>query len=105
MIRKQIVWATLFAVTLGCMQALAAKKGDRGSPVAGEEKVNLEHGYRASSLIGMKVMNKANEEVGKIEDLVINPTNGRVRYAAVGVGGFLGVNERYFAVPWQMFSM
>jgi len=105
MLRTQIAWATMVAVVLCCGTTWAAKKGDRGTPVSGESTVSLTHAYRASSVIGMKVYNAANEEVGKIDDLVLDTTTGKVRYAALAVGGFLGIGEKLFAVPWHALSM
>jgi hypothetical protein len=49
--------------------------------------------YRASELIGMTVYNTADEELGQIEDLVMDVDGGRVRYAALSFGGFLGIGD------------
>lgn len=51
----------------------------------------------ASKFIGTNVYNKQNESIGEIEDLVIE--NGKtVTGVVIGVGGFLGIGERYVAV-------
>lgn len=51
---------------------------------------------RVSKLIGLDVRNLQNENVGEIEDLILD--NGKnVRAVIVGVGGFLGMGERYVA--------
>jgi sporulation protein YlmC with PRC-barrel domain len=55
---------------------------------------------RASEIIGTSVNNKNDEELGSIHDLVIDPVDGSVVYAAVSMGGFLGVGDKLFAVPW-----
>ncbi len=60
----------------------------------------ITHTWRASQLEKMNVRNSAGEKIGAIEDLVITP-DGRVAYAALGFGGFLGWGEKLFAVPWQ----
>jgi sporulation protein YlmC with PRC-barrel domain len=54
---------------------------------------------KASKFIGMKVKNLQNENLGKIEDMAFDPETGRIAYAVVSVGGFLGINEKYIAVP------
>lgn len=54
---------------------------------------------RASTFIGMKVKNLQNQELGKVEDLVFDPASGKIAYAVIGVGGFLGLNDKYIAVP------
>src|SRR5262245_21409012 len=54
---------------------------------------------RASEIIGTSVKNKAEEDLGSINDLVIDPVDGQIAYAAVSMGGFLGVGDKLFAVP------
>jgi hypothetical protein len=56
------------------------------------------HAYKASELIGASVHTANNEEKGKVKDLMIGG-NGRVEYAAVSFGGFLGMGDKLFAVP------
>jgi len=55
---------------------------------------------KASDLIGMKVEGTDGKNLGKIKDLVIDPTDGDVEYAVLDFGGFLGIGDKYFAVPW-----
>ncbi|HVT26858.1 MAG TPA: PRC-barrel domain-containing protein [Lacipirellulaceae bacterium] len=55
--------------------------------------------FKASEIIGMNVRGKSgNDKIGSIKDLMVR-SNGRVVYAAVGFGGFLGAGEKLFAVP------
>ena len=60
--------------------------------------------YRASTIESMKVENAAGEDIGKIKDLVIDFNSGKVQYAALDFGGFLGVGDKLFAVPWSAFK-
>jgi sporulation protein YlmC with PRC-barrel domain len=55
---------------------------------------------RASTLIGADVENAQGEDLGDIEDFVLDPQDGRVTYAVLSFGGFLGLGEKFFAVPW-----
>jgi hypothetical protein len=57
-----------------------------------------QHAMKVSDLIGLSVRTSGDEEKGKIKDLMIGP-NGRVEYAAVSFGGFLGIGDKLFAVP------
>ena len=59
------------------------------------------HVAPADSLIGRDVENPQGEEIGEIADLAIDLSNGRVAYAVVGYGGWLGLGEKQAAVPWQ----
>jgi sporulation protein YlmC with PRC-barrel domain len=60
---------------------------------------------RASQLIGMDIQNSQGEDVGEIHDLVIDGNSGQVKYAAVSYGGFLGVGDKLFAVPFEAFKV
>ena len=53
----------------------------------------------ATTLIGDSVVNAAGEDLGKIEDFILDLPNGRIRYAVVSFGGFIGMGEKLFAVP------
>jgi hypothetical protein len=53
--------------------------------------------FRASKLIGSKVVNAKNESIGDINDLIIG-SDGNVAEVIVGVGGFLGLGERNVAL-------
>ena len=59
---------------------------------------------RARDLTGLTVYNSSNEDLGKIEDVVIDPDAGRIRYAVLSFGGWLGMGDKYFAIPWQRLS-
>jgi Uncharacterized conserved protein len=52
-----------------------------------------------------KVVNKAGEDLGKIEELMIDLENGRIAYAVLSFGGFLGMGDKLFAIPWQALSL
>jgi sporulation protein YlmC with PRC-barrel domain len=58
---------------------------------------------RASQFIGMDIYNEQGDSVGEINDLVLDVKHGHIRYAAVTYGGFLGVGDKMFAVPWEAF--
>ena len=54
-----------------------------------------------NSIIGSTVCNGVGENLGKIEDIVIDTRNDRIAYAVLSFGGVLGIGEKYFAVPWH----
>jgi sporulation protein YlmC with PRC-barrel domain len=61
--------------------------------------------HRASEVIGLNVMTPDNEDtIGEVDDLVLDSDNGTIRYAAVSVGGFLGIGDKLVAVPWKAFE-
>jgi sporulation protein YlmC with PRC-barrel domain len=55
---------------------------------------------RASSVVGSGVKDPAGKDAGKIEDLLVD-YKGRVAYAIVSFGGFMGFGDKLFAVPWD----
>jgi len=55
---------------------------------------------KVSEIVGLTVRTAGDQEKGKIKDLVIGQ-DGRVEYAAVSFGGFLGMGDKLFAVPWE----
>lgn len=60
---------------------------------------------RAAELIGADVRNDSNNDLGEVEDVVFEPTSGRIQYAIVSHGGFLGMGEEQLAVPWEQFRI
>jgi sporulation protein YlmC with PRC-barrel domain len=59
---------------------------------------------RGSAVIDAKVVNKQNEEIGVIKDIVFNPRNGYIHYAVLSTGGFLGQGNKLFAVPLRALN-
>jgi len=55
----------------------------------------------ASTLTGDRVRNGAGEDLGKIEQIMIDIPSGRVAYAVLSFGGFMGIGDKLFAVPWS----
>jgi len=55
----------------------------------------------ATTITGDEVRNLRDEKLGKIEDLMLDINEGKIRYAVLASGGFLGMGDRLFAVPWK----
>jgi sporulation protein YlmC with PRC-barrel domain len=53
----------------------------------------------SSTISGDKVVNRQGEDLGDIKDLMIDVDSGRVAYAVLEFGGFLGLGSKLFAVP------
>lgn len=60
---------------------------------------------KASDLIGSKVEGVDGKNLGSIKDLVIDPQDGDIQYAVLDFGGFAGIGDKYFAVPWQALQV
>lgn len=59
---------------------------------------------RASDINGMTVRNQEGKELGSVKDVVIDFPSGAVKYAALSYGGFLGLGDKLFAVPWDALT-
>ena len=60
--------------------------------------------FSADDLIGKDVVNTKGDEVGEIEDIVVDPSS-RAMYAVVSVGGFLGIGDKTIAVPFEQLNI
>jgi PRC-barrel domain len=56
--------------------------------------------WRASKVVGLNVYNDQNENVGSINDLLMDKS-GNVKAAVISVGGFLGMGSRYVAIAYD----
>jgi len=59
----------------------------------------------ASTITGDEVFNMQDEELGTIQDVMLDITEGSIRYAVLSSGGFLGMGDRLFAVPWRALTL
>jgi sporulation protein YlmC with PRC-barrel domain len=59
----------------------------------------------ADTLKGDDVVNAAEEDLGKIEHIMLDVPSGRIAYAVLSFGGFLGMGDKLFAVPWSALTL
>lgn len=59
----------------------------------------------ADTLIGDSVVNGREEDLGDIKEIMLDMSTGQVAYAVLAFGGFLGMGEKLFAVPWQALHL
>src|SRR5688500_7907917 len=89
-------------VDLPKAEARTEIKRDRDVDISTDADTNREKIRRtdkASGLLGMEVRNSENQKLGEVKDLVMDMSSGRVSYAVLAVGGFLGVGEKLIALP------
>jgi sporulation protein YlmC with PRC-barrel domain len=67
------------------------------------------HEYRrvmsAGTLSGDRVRNSAGEDLGKLEEIMLDVPSGRIAYGVLSFGGFLGMGNKLFAVPWDVLTL
>jgi sporulation protein YlmC with PRC-barrel domain len=71
-----------------------------GVPVTGD--VNP---ARLSNQLDFTVWSQDGEQIGEVDDMVLDLDNTRVAYVVVGTGGFLDLGERHILVPWDMLEL
>lgn len=59
----------------------------------------------ATSVIGDEIENKQGEHLGKIKDIMLDIRYGKVEYVVIEFGGFLGLGEKLFAVPFTALKL
>lgn len=63
------------------------------------------HLMGADTLLGNDVYNTQEESLGDIKEIMLDMRSGRVAYAVLSFGGFLGMGEKLFAVPWSALKL
>ena len=58
----------------------------------------------ADKVEGTSVYNRAGEKLGTVDHVMIDKLGGKVCYAIMSFGGFLGIGESYHPLPWQKLS-
>ncbi|GEP09087.1 PRC-barrel domain-containing protein [Methylobacterium gnaphalii] len=55
-------------------------------------------------VVGAEVRRPDGSKVGRIERLMLDKTSGRVAYVVMSFGGFLGLGEDYYTLPWAVLT-
>ncbi len=67
------------------------------------------HGHRrivpASQVTGNQVQNLSGDKLGKIEDVMLDDASATIAYAVLSFGGFMGMGDKLFAVPWNALTL
>jgi sporulation protein YlmC with PRC-barrel domain len=72
-----------------------------GTSPAGQDAVLL----RSRTLFEYRVKSPQGEDLGKIEEVMIDMEAGRVAYAVLSFGGFLGLGNKWVPVPWDAVAL
>lgn len=82
----------------------------KGSPGATPNGPSTSHGpgphlMGADTLNGNDVYNHKDEDLGEIKEIMLDVGTGRICYAVLSFGGFMGMGEKLFAVPWGALTL
>ena len=58
----------------------------------------------ADKVVGTAVYDASGERLGTIDSIMLGKTSGKVAYAVMSFGGFLGIGERYHPLPWNVLA-
>ena len=58
----------------------------------------------ADRVEGTAVYNRSGDHLGSIKTIMIDKGSGKVAYAVMSFGGFLGIGEKYHPLPWSMLT-
>lgn len=75
----------------------------RGEPVD-TARAETRHLIAAGKVAGTPVLNRAGEHLGTVEDVMLDKGSGRVAYAVMRFGGFLGFGEHFHPLPWSVLT-
>ncbi|MGE5450763.1 MAG: PRC-barrel domain-containing protein [Acidobacteriota bacterium] len=59
----------------------------------------------ANTLEGNPVLNRQGDTLGKISEIMLDVPRGRIAYAVMSSGGFLGMGDKLFALPWKALTL
>jgi sporulation protein YlmC with PRC-barrel domain len=82
--------------------AATDSKRSHGTALDHEAGANL---LSASTIMGDEVCNRQDEKLGTIKDIMLDIQTGTIRYAVLSSGGFMGMGNHLFAVPWSAFEL
>lgn len=73
--------------------------------MANDPDIHETHDLIASDkVVGTDVYGAGDERVGKIERLILEKRGGRVAYAVMSFGGFLGIGHEHYPLPWEKLT-
>ena len=59
----------------------------------------------AGTLEGDDVVNGAGDKLGTLDEIMLDVPSGRIAYAVLSSGGFLGIGDKLFAIPWRALTL
>lgn len=59
----------------------------------------------SSSIVGNKVCNHLGEHLGKVKEIMLDINEGKISYMVIEFGGFMGIGDKYFAVPFETLAI
>ncbi|MFM0736205.1 PRC-barrel domain-containing protein [Paraburkholderia xenovorans] len=90
-------------------QTQAGMRQSQGARIVGEGGASADGPgpdvMAAATLDGNKVISSDGEDIGKIKDIMLDVRSGRIAYAVLSSGGFLGIGDKLLAIPWHALTL
>lgn len=74
---------------------------NRDRPIETDESDRL---IASDKVEGTRVYDRRGDRLGTIENVMIQKRSGKVEYAVLSFGGFLGMGERHYPLPWHQLT-
>jgi sporulation protein YlmC with PRC-barrel domain len=95
-------------VTRTSISGTSVPKSGGASIIGAEQHISEGPGPEvmdADTLIGDSVVNAAGEDLGEVKAIMLDVASGRIAYAVLSFGGFLGMGNKLFAIPWSALTL
>jgi len=96
-----ILAISLLVLGLGATASAQTKSGEKSAQPARQAWAPPSGVVESQRLIGMKVRNSEGKDIGEIDQLVVDPADGKVTHIVVGRGGMLGLGEQKVVLEWS----
>ena len=100
-----IIFLTIVGLSLGMNGFASEKKGlemGKGLESAEGHRINV---VMSHEIIGSPVYNLKGERLGKVKDFALDIDTGSIVYGVLDFGGFIGIGNKLFLVPWKSVAM
>ena len=101
-------YAVILSGLIACGAQLPAVAGDRDSCSDSTSQTKSDSqvsDVQLSKLMDAKIQSKSGEDLGQLEDLVIDPKTGDIKFAILSKGGFMGTSGKFLPVPWSAINL
>jgi sporulation protein YlmC with PRC-barrel domain len=76
-----------------------------GTRTHGNPGTSIRRIVSAGSMSGDSVRNLSGDDLGKVQEIMLDVNEGSIAYAVLSFGGFLGMGDKLFAVPWKAMTL
>lgn len=102
---KRLAITCLAVLTAGAALAQSAKPTATDVGGRTDDFAMAKRTQKATDLMSKKIINASNENLGTLEDIVIDASSGRILYGVLSFGGFMGMGDKLFAIPWESLEL